>query len=261
MNPIAFYLGPLPIYWYGLLIALAFGLGMVLALYNSSQRGINPDKLSDLLLLVIPSAIIGARLYYVAFNWGYYASNPLEIPAVWHGGLAIHGGIIGGFLAGYWYIRRHPELKLWAVADIIAPSLILGQAIGRWGNFFNQEAHGGPVTPEFISRFPEFIQKGMLIEGQYYHPTFLYESLWNGLVFVILIWMLRQKSWPDGVVAMSYLILYSFGRFFVEGLRTDSLMLGTFKAAQVVSIISIILAAVFIYWRVKKHNKTDSEHP
>ena len=257
MNPIAFHLGPFPIYWYGLLIALAFGLGMILALYNAAKRNIDPDKLSDLLLLVIPSAIIGARLYYVAFNWGYYSANPMEIPAIWHGGLAIHGGILGGFLAGYWYIRRHKELKLWSVADIIAPSLILGQAIGRWGNFFNQEAHGGPVTAEFISKFPEFIQKGMLIEGQYYHPTFLYESIWNFLVFLILIWMLKKKSLPDGIVAMSYLILYSFGRFFVEGLRTDSLMMGPFRTAQVISIIAIILASGFIYWRLRKQSNTE----
>lgn len=259
MNPIAFHLGPISITWYGLFIALAFGSGMILANYNAARRHIDTDKLSNLLLLVMPAAIIGARLYYVIFNWGYYATNPLEIPAVWHGGLAIHGGIIGGFLIGYWYIRREKDLKLWSVADIIAPSLILGQAIGRWGNFFNQEAHGGPVSAEFISKFPDFIQKGMLIDGQYYHPTFLYESLWNGLVFLILLWMISRKSLPDGFVAMSYLILYSLGRFFVEGLRTDSLMLGPLRVAQVVSVVSIILASIFIYYKVKKKNVTDSD--
>ena len=259
MNPIAFNLGPISIHWYGLLIALAFGLGLLLANYHGVQRKIDIDKLTNLLLLVIPAAIIGARLYYVLFNWGYYAANPLEIPAVWHGGLAIHGGIIGGFLAGYWYVRREKDLKLWTIADIIAPSLILGQAIGRWGNFFNQEAHGGPVSSEFISRFPDFIQKGMHIEGQYYHPTFLYESLWNGLVFIILLWMIRRKSLPDGVVAMTYLILYSLGRFFVEGLRTDSLMFGPFRIAQVVSIVSIILAGIFIYYKFQEQNRTEPD--
>ncbi len=252
MNPIAFNIGPFPIHWYSLLIALAFGLGILLANYHAIRHNIDTDKLFNLLVLVIPASIIGARIYYVLFNWGYYAANPQEIPAVWHGGLAIHGGVIGGFLAGYWYIRHEKDLKLWPTADIIAPSLILGQAIGRWGNFFNQEAHGGPVSPEFISRFPAFIQKGMYIDGHYYHPTFLYESLWNGLVFLILLRLIRRKSLPDGIVTMAYLILYSLGRFFVEGLRTDSLMLGPLRIAQVVSIGAIILAAIFSYYKLRK---------
>ncbi|HHV64209.1 MAG TPA: prolipoprotein diacylglyceryl transferase [Peptococcaceae bacterium] len=255
MNPIAFYLGPKPIYWYSLLIALAFGVGIILANYHAAKRHLDPDKFTNLVLLIIPSAIIGARLYYVIFNWGYYGANPSEIPAVWHGGLAIHGGIIGGFLAGYWYIRRHKDLKLWGIADIIAPSLILGQAIGRWGNFFNQEAHGGPVSPEFISKFPAFIQKGMYIDGLYYHPTFLYESLWNILIFLFLLWLLSRQTLPDGIVAMFYLLLYSLGRFFIESLRTDSLMLGPLRVAQVVSVIGIIIASIFIYNKMIRRQK------
>lgn len=252
MNPIAFQIGPISIYWYSLLIALAFGLGILLANYHAIRHQIDTDQLFNLLLLVIPASIIGARLYYVLFNWGYYSVYPLEIPAVWHGGLAIHGGVLGGFLAGYWYIRRHKDLKLWPTADVIAPSLILGQTIGRWGNFFNQEAHGGPVSSEFISKFPTFIQKGMYIDGQYYHPTFLYESLWNSLVFLILLWLIRRKSLPAGIVTMTYLILYSLGRFFVEGLRTDSLMFGPLRIAQVVSIGAIILGVIFIYSKLKR---------
>lgn len=252
MNPIAFHIGPFPIHWYGLLIALAFVSAILLATYQARLRNVDADRLSDLVLLVIPAAIIGARIYYVLFNWGDYAGNPGEIFAVWHGGLAIHGGVLGGFLAGYCYIRYTKSLKLWPTADVIAPSLILGQAIGRWGNFFNQEAHGGPVSSEFISRFPEFIQKGMFIDGQYYHPTFLYESVWNGFVFLILLWLLRRKSLPGGVVAMSYLILYSLGRFFIEGLRTDSLMLGPWRAAQVVSATAMIMGAAFIGYQIVK---------
>ena len=255
MNSIAFTVGPFSIHWYSLLIALAFRLGILLANYHAELRGINTDKLANLLVLVIPASIIGARLYYVLFNWGYYSVNPQEILAVWHGGLAIHGGVLGGFLAGYWYIRREKELKLWPTADIIAPSLILGQAIGRWGNFFNQEAHGGPVSAEFMSRFPAFIQKGMYIDGEYYHPTFLYESLWNGAVFLILLWLIRRKTLPAGIITMTYLILYSLGRFFVEGLRTDSLMLGPFRAAQVVSVTSIVLASIFMYIQFRKFDK------
>lgn len=258
MNPIAFTVGPFSIHWYSLLIASAFAIGILLANYHAELRQINTDKLANLLVLVIPGSIIGARLYYVIFNWGYYSLNPQEILAVWHGGLAIHGGVIGGFLAGYWYIRREKELKLWPTADIIAPSLILGQAIGRWGNFFNQEAHGGPVSEEYISRFPDFIQKGMFIGGEYYHPTFFYESLWNGLVFLILLYLVRKKNLPAGTVTMTYLILYSLGRFFVEGMRTDSLMLGPFRTAQVVSVTSIVLASIFMYLQFRKKDQTIS---
>ncbi len=253
MNPIAFHVGPIPVHWYGVIIALAFALGILLAFYHAGQRQVNMDKFNNLVILVIPAAIIGARLYYVVFQWSYYAANPSEIIMTWHGGLAIHGGVIGGALAGFCYIYRNREvMNFWQNADIVAPSIILGQAIGRWGNFLNQEAHGGPVSEEFISRFPEFIKQGMLIDGQYYNPTFLYESLWNALVFLILFWMMRRKNLPHGVVAASYLILYSVGRFFVEGMRTDSLMLGPFRAAQVVSVLAIVLGAVLIYFRTQK---------
>lgn len=255
MNPIAFTIGPLSIHWYSLLIAAAFGIGIILANYNAIQRKIDTDKLANLLIIVIPASIIGARLYYVLFNISYYYANPLEILAVWHGGLAIHGGILGGFLGGYYYIRKEKDLKLWQITDIIAPSLILGQAIGRWGNYFNQEAHGGPVSSEFIGHFPQFIQQGMNINGQYYHPTFLYESIWNLTIFILLFWLIRTKKLPDGVITMLYIILYSIGRFFVEGLRTDSLMLGPFRIAQVVSIIAIILAAIFLFINTKKQQR------
>lgn len=259
MDPIAFQLGSLSIRWYGIFIALAFGLGILLANYHASLHKIDPDKFFNLIILVIPAALIGARIYYVLFSFDYYWQNPLEIPAIWHGGLAIHGGVIGGFLAGYWYIRREKDLRLWAVADIIAPSLILGQAIGRWGNFFNQEAHGGSVSVQFISRFPEFIQEGMLIEGQYYHPTFLYESIWNFLIFLFLIWLFRRKPLPEGTVAFSYVILYSCGRFFIEGLRTDSLMLGPLRVAQIVSILGIIAGVSFIVSLFKRRNRRDNQ--
>ncbi|WP_353853010.1 prolipoprotein diacylglyceryl transferase [Dehalobacter restrictus] len=251
MNPIVFNLGPIAIHWYGVLIAVAFGIGIILANSHAALRKIDTETLTNLLFIVIPAALIGARLYYVLFNLAYYTANPYEILAVWHGGLAIHGGIIGGFLAGYWYIRKEKNLNLWSAADVIAPSLILGQAIGRWGNFFNQEAHGGPVSYEFISRFPHFIQQGMYIDGQYYHPTFLYESLWDSIVFFILFWLIRRKRLPDGVVVLIYFILYSVGRFLVEGLRTDSLMLGPFRIAQVVSIGVIFLSGIILYLKLR----------
>ncbi|MBC7324684.1 MAG: prolipoprotein diacylglyceryl transferase, partial [Moorella sp. (in: Bacteria)] len=218
IDPVAVHLGPLAIRWYGLIMATAFLIGIALACRRSAQNQLDPNHILNLMIVVIPVAIIGARFYYVAFEWASYRDNFWEIFAVWHGGLAIHGGLIGGTLAGIWYARRY-KLPVWLLADIVAPSLILGQAIGRWGNFINQEAHGGPVTPEFIAHFPGFIQRQMFIEGQYYHPTFLYESLWNLAVFGFLTWFWPRRRF-SGEVALLYLGLYSAGRFFIEELRT-----------------------------------------
>ncbi|AHF10381.1 prolipoprotein diacylglyceryl transferase [Dehalobacter restrictus] len=252
MNPIAFEMGPFSVHWYGILIALAFCAGLILANYHTNYRRLDPDKFFNLLIVMIPAALIGARLYYVLFNLHYYIAYPAEIVAVWHGGLAIHGGIIGGFLAVLVVTRRDPDLKFWSVADVIAPSLVIGQAIGRWGNFLNQEAHGGPVSESFISEFPHFIQQGMYIDGQYYHPTFLYESLWDTLIFLFLFWLIRKKSTPDGIIFLLYLLLYSAGRFIIESLRTDSLMLGSFKIAQVISIAAILLSVVLLFVKLRK---------
>jgi len=182
IDPIAFEIGPITVRWYGLIMTTAFLTGILLAYHRAGQNQVDPDHMISMVTLIIPAAIIGARIYYVAFEWEQYAANPIETLFIWHGGLAIHGGIIGGTLAGLWYVRRH-NLNPWLTADIVAPSLILGQAIGRWGNFINQEAFGGPVSYEYISRFPRFIQEQMHIAGQYVHPTFLYESCWNLAVF------------------------------------------------------------------------------
>lgn len=248
MNPIALQVGNLKIYWYGVLIASAIFLGAFLAIKEAERQKLDPDHVLNLILLVVPAAFVGARFYYVIFEWERYAGNWLEMFAVWHGGLAIHGGILGGVLAGFFYVKKH-RLSFWQWADLVAPSLILGQAIGRWGNFFNQEAHGGVVSQEFISAFPNFIQKGMFIEGQYYHPTFLYESFWNICIFAFLIWYRKKTGRVQGRVFLTYLILYSVGRFFIEGLRTDSLMMGSFRVAQLVSIGLIILAGATLIYR------------
>lgn len=251
MDPIAFKIGSYAIRWYGVLISLALGLGTYLAYREAARQDIDPDHILNIALLVAPAAIVGARIYYVVFAWEAYKDNILEAFAIWHGGLAIHGGLIAGVLVGYLYVKHH-NLSFWKLADIIAPSIILGQAIGRWGNFFNQEAHGGPVTQEFINYFPQFIQKGMYIKGVYYHPTFLYESVWNFLVFLFLLFLRRKKSVPSGTIFLSYLILYSIGRLFIEGLRTDSLMLGPVRVAQLVSIGLIVAASVILYKRCKQ---------
>ncbi|MFZ5633459.1 MAG: prolipoprotein diacylglyceryl transferase [Bacillota bacterium] len=250
IDPIAFTVGPLEIRWYGVIMATAFAAGTFLAYHRAAREKVDPGHIINIITVIIPAAIIGARLYYVAFQWPAYRDAPLEALAIWHGGLAIHGGIIGGVLAGLWYVRKH-RLPAWNIADILAPSLILGQAIGRWGNFVNQEAHGGPVSEKFMDAFPAFIQKQMYINGQYYHPTFLYESVWDFGVFLFLVYYWSRRKIP-GEVSLLYLILYSAGRFVIEGLRTDSLMLGPFRVAQLVSLLLILAGVLIFYLRRKK---------
>lgn len=244
MNPIAFSLFGLDIRWYGIFIAIAMVIASLFVLRKGKSMGLKEDDLLDLIIWVLPSAIVGARLHYVLFyDLSYYLSQPMEIINLRAGGLAIQGGVIAGVLAGY-IVTRVKQLPFVKLADVVAPVLILGQAIGRWGNFFNQEAHGGPTD----------LPWGIMVDGQKVHPTFLYESLWNFIIFLFLLRLLNKKHF-DGQVASLYLILYSIGRFFIEGLRTDSLMVGPFRTAQVISIIAIILGAVLYTWG-KKHEKT-----
>lgn len=246
IDPIAFRIGTLEVRWYGILIASGFLIGALLALREALKQGWNEDKFLNILIAVIPSAIIGARLYYVIFKWDNYSQNLKEIFITWHGGLAIHGGIILGVLVGCLMMRRY-KYNIWQGLDIVAPSIILGQAIGRWGNFINQEAYGYEVNPNDIPW-------AMYIDGAYRHPTFLYEFIWNIAVLVFLLW-LRRRNWiKHGDVFLSYAILYSIGRFFIEGLRTDSLMLtANIRVAQLVSLITIVVAAIFMYWNRRRH--------
>ncbi len=253
IDPVAISIGPLTIRWYGIIMAMAFLLGIWLAHRRAEQQGFNTDHLINMITIIIPFSIIGARLYFVVFEWEQYSGNPLDALAIWHGGLAIHGGLLGGTLAGLWYVYRM-KLSPWQTADILAPSLILGQAIGRWGNFFNQEAHGGPVTESFISHFPQFIQNQMFIQGVYYHPTFLYESLWNITIFGILMYKWKNRRFY-GEITFLYLALYSLGRFFIEGLRTDSLMLGPIRVAQLVSLILFIVGVAGYFYGRRVNSK------
>ncbi|NSL51837.1 prolipoprotein diacylglyceryl transferase [Calidifontibacillus erzurumensis] len=244
-------IGPLTIYWYGVIIAVGAMLGLWLAQRESVRRGLPKETFLDLVLYAIPIAILSARAYYVIFQWDYYSQNPGDIIKIWEGGLAIHGGLIGAILTGYVYARKR-HLSFWKLADIAAPSIILGQAIGRWGNFMNQEAHGGPVTREFLENLhlPKFIIDQMYIDGVYYHPTFLYESLWNLTGFFVLL-ALRKVNLKRGEIFLSYCVWYSIGRFFIEGLRTDSLMLTeNLRMAQFISIVLII--AAIITWVVRR---------
>ena len=250
MDPIAFNVFGLPVAWYGILIATGMMVGIILANYTSKLKNVNYDELLNIILIAFPIAIIGARAYYVVFEFDQYRDNLIQVFNIRQGGLAIHGGVIFGMLAALIYTKYKKE-NLMQFADVAAPSIIIGQAIGRWGNFFNSEAHGGPVTQTFISKFPNFIQKGMLIDGVYYHPTFLYESMWNVMVCLILIYLLT-KTFKKGTVFFSYIGLYSIGRFFIEGLRTDSLMFAGIRVAQLISLAGIALWIIFIAINYKR---------
>jgi phosphatidylglycerol---prolipoprotein diacylglyceryl transferase len=253
IDPIAFSLGPIQVHWYGVIIGLGIALALWLAMREGEKRGLEKDLFADLMLWAIPISILSARIYYVIFQWGYYAQHPSEILAIWNGGIAIHGALIGAVATAYIFTKKR-NVSFWKVADIAAPSIILGQAIGRWGNFINQEAHGGEVTRAFLENLmlPEFIINQMYFNGTYYHPTFLYESVWNFLGFALLIG-LRRVNLGRGELFLTYVIWYSIGRFFVEGMRTDSLMLtDLLRMAQVISIGLILLAvALWIYRRIK----------
>lgn len=241
---------PITIYWYGAIIGTGALLGLWIAMRESERRGLNKDIFVDLVLFAIPIAIICARLYYVIFQWDYYGENPGEIIKIWEGGLAIHGGLIGAIATGVVFAKVR-GISFWKLADIGAPSIILGQAIGRWGNFMNQEAHGGEVTRGFLEglHLPQFIIDQMYINGTYYHPTFLYESIWNFVGFGLLL-LLRRVNLRRGELFLSYVIWYSIGRYFVEGMRTDSLMLTeSLRIAQVISIALVLLAIGLIVVR------------
>jgi len=254
LNPIALDLGGFQVHWYGIIIGLGIALGFYLASKEENRLGLPKDTFSDLLIWAIPIALISARLYYVLFEWEYYSQNPGAIIQIWNGGIAIHGALIGSVITAIVFTRKR-KLSFWKLADIAAPSIILGQAIGRWGNFINQEAHGGEVTRSFLENLhlPNFIVNQMYIDGVYYHPTFLYESIWNLLGFALLL-LLRKVNPKRGELFLSYVIWYSVGRFFIEGMRTDSLMLpGDFlRIAQVLSLSLIAIAVIlFVYRRVK----------
>jgi phosphatidylglycerol---prolipoprotein diacylglyceryl transferase len=244
--------GPLPIRWYGLLIASAVLIGASLSTYLAKRRGVNPDLLSDLAIWLVVAAIPCARLYYVAFQWESYASRPAEILAIWHGGIAIHGALIGGTLASLIFAKLN-KISFWVLADLVAPSVILGQAIGRWGNFFNSEAFGRPTDLPWKLYIPPAQRPADYSQFEYFHPTFLYESLWNLGVFAILMTLFFRGLKPNsklrsGTLFLVYLLAYSLGRFWIEGLRMDSLMLGPLRIAQCISLVGVVLGGAGLFW-------------
>ncbi|HII1208194.1 TPA: prolipoprotein diacylglyceryl transferase [Staphylococcus aureus] len=254
IDPVAFNLGPLSVRWYGIIIAVGILLGYFVAQRALVKAGLHKDTLVDIIFYSALFGFIAARIYFVIFQWPYYAENPGEIIKIWHGGIAIHGGLIGGFIAGV-IVCKVKNLNLFQIGDIVAPSIILAQGIGRWGNFMNHEAHGGPVSRAFLEQLhlPNFIIENMYINGQYYHPTFLYESIWDVAGFIILVNI--RKHLKLGETFFLYLTWYSFGRFFIEGLRTDSLMLtSNIRVAQLVSILLILISISLIIYRRIKYN-------
>ncbi len=235
------------IHWYGVIIAAGLLLAILLAMSHTKRAGHNPDIVLDLALIVVPLAVIGARIYYVIPMWDeLYAGGPFwKVFAVWEGGLAIYGGVIGGLIGALIYTRFNKSIKLLQLLDILAPSLILGQAIGRWGNFVNQEAYGAVITDPAWQWFPAAVF--IRADGQYHMATFFYESLWNFIVFLVLtLYFRRSKKRVDGNVFWLYLLLYGIGRAVIEGLRLDSLYWGSFRVSQVLSGVLVVAAAIVL---------------
>lgn len=252
IDPVAFRLGPIEVAWYGLIIVIGMFLAVWLSMREANKRGIGEDFIVDLAFWLIPLGIIGARIYYVIFELPTYLADPIRMFYFWEGGLAIYGGLILGFITLYWYSQKK-DVPVWLLVDILAPHVMIAQAIGRWGNFVNQEAHGGEVSRQFLERLqlPDFIIEQMNINNAYYHPTFLYESLWN-LVGFIIIMVLRGKDklLLRGEAFLGYLAWYGLGRFFIEGMRTDSLYIGDFRVSQVFSLMLLLVSiALFVYRR------------
>jgi phosphatidylglycerol:prolipoprotein diacylglycerol transferase len=264
-GPLVFQLGPFALRWYGLLIAVAVLTGLALATRLGKARGIEPSLIADLLPLLVLGAVLGARTYYVALEWRQYAANPADALAIWRGGIAIHGALIGGVLTTILFCRWRRQ-PFWPLLDVLLPAVALGQAIGRWGNFFNSEAFGLPtdlpwkLTIPFSRRPPDFLDQAT------FHPTFLYESLWNLGVCLLLLALFRQASrgrldLRPGALSCVYLIAYSCGRFWIEGLRLDPLCLlsqppfcsGGLRMAQLVSLVLIAFGALGLWWLYGRH--------
>ena len=259
MNRVLIDLGFIKIYWYSITMLLGVLFGILVAYLEIKRKKLNVDDFENMAFYAIVFGFLGARIYYILFNLDYYIKSPIEMIKVWNGGLAIHGGIIGACLAMYYYCKKR-KINFLLMLDICAPALMIGQIIGRWGNFFNSEAHGGIVTRNFLQglHLPEFIIKGMYINGNYYHPTFLYESFFNLIGFIVLIVLRKNKKINIGIITGLYLMWYSVVRFFVEGLRTDSLMLGSLRMAQVISIVLFVVGLMIII-TYRKRNKYNGD--
>lgn len=247
MNRVAFNIFGFNVYYYSLCILLGVIVAYILITREGKKQGLTKEFTSDLIFYTLIIGILGARVYYCVFNLDYYLANPSEILKIYNGGLAIHGGVIAGLVFVYFYTKKK-NVSFIKILDIVAPAVIIAQSFGRWGNFFNQEAHGGITTYQNLKNMhiPEFIINGMHIEGKYYYPTFFFESIWCLIGFIILMIARRNKNLRKGFQIGFYFIWYGIGRFFIEALRTDSLMFFGLKIAQIVSLIGIIIGIIII---------------
>jgi len=260
MNRAFIEIGPITIYWYSIFILTAVIVGYNIIINHCKKINYNSSIIVDILFYLVIWAIVGARAYYVIFNFEAFSDNILEIFMLWNGGLAIYGAIIGGigYIAYYCYKKKLNFIK---VLDIFSLSLLLGQAIGRWGNFFNSEAYGGITTYENLKSLmlPEFIIKGMYIDGAYRQPTFLYESLWCIVGVLILAFIRKRYFNVVGKQLCFYLVWYGIGRFFIESLRSDSLYIGDFRISQIVSIVMILIGIIGSFLIKRKNKFTNME--
>lgn len=248
---IAFNIFGLDVMWYGITIALGMTAAGLLAYVRAEKLGLDKERVLDIVLYCIPAGALGARLYYVVFEWDYYSKNLGEILDFRSGGLAIHGGLILGIAVGV-YLGNRWKLSTIQYVDLAAPSIAIAQSIGRWGNFFNSEAHGGPTD----------LPWAVIVNGTTVHPTFLYESLWCFLLCIFLVWYHNSgRKRFDGQIFLMYAALYSVERFLVEGLRTDSLMVGSFRQAQVFSVLVIIICIIAYYFMNKRASQINTAHP
>ncbi len=247
-DPVAFSLFGYDVRWYGVLISFGILVAMALIYFRAPKYNIKKEYTLDMFLCAIPFGIIGARFYYVIFSWENYSDDLFQIFMISEGGLAIHGALILGGLALF-LLCRYRKIHFFSCLDLFAPAVVLAQSIGRWGNYFNMEAHGGPTD----------LPWAILINGEWVHPTFLYESIWCFVLFVFLI-IYENKRKFTGQIFLLYCMLYSLERFFVEGLRTDSLMLGPFRQAQIFSLSIIIFSLLMYVYLYKKQIKTQNEN-
>ncbi len=247
MNRVAFNIFGFNVYYYSLCILLGVIVAYILITREGKKQGLPKEFISDLIFYTLIIGILGARVYYCVFNLDYYLANPSDILKIYNGGLAIHGGVIAGLIFVYFYTKEK-NVSFIKILDIVAPAVIIAQSFGRWGNFFNQEAHGGITTYQNLKNMhiPEFIINGMHIEGKYYYPTFFFESIWCLIGFMILMIARRNKNLRKGFQIGFYFIWYGIGRFFIEAFRTDSLMFLGLKIAQIVSLIGIIIGIIII---------------
>lgn len=261
MNKILISIGPINIYWYSFLILLAVLIGCSIAFKYAKRLNMPEAAISDMILGLVITSIIGSRIYYVIFNFNIYKDNLLDIFKIWEGGLAIYGAVLAGIIYIWCYCHKK-SISFIKMLDICSLSLLLGQAIGRWGNFFNSEAYGGITTYTKLKsmHLPTFIIDGMYIDGAYREPTFLYESIWC-LIGVLILWYIRNRRIPKtGRQVCFYMIWYGIGRFIIESMRSDSLYLGSFKISQIVSIILIIIGLIgnIIIYK-KNHQKINNQ--